>query len=194
MTVDDLADADDRELLARVLAGSDAAFGDLVRRHQQAALRVAAVISGSTDEAADIVQDAFVRAHARLATFRGDGSVRSWLLRVVANTAKNHVRGRSRRRRLEERELRLDVRVGESAEAEAERRLEHARVADALGRLGRRDREVLGCRFVAGLSEAESAEVLGVPVGTLKSRTSRALDRLARELHTAGDATREERR
>lgn len=191
MTVDDLADVDDRELVERALGGADAAFGELLRRHQQAALRVAAVISGSTDEAADIVQDAFVRAHSRLATFRGDGSVRAWLLRVVANAAKNHVRGRHRRRQLEERHFRLDVHVGESAESAAERRLEHAQVADALGRLGRRDREVLGCRFVAGLSEAESAEVLGIPAGTLKSRTSRALERLAHELHAAGAATGE---
>ena len=188
MTVGGLADVDDRELVARALEGEDVAFGELLRRHQGAALRVAAVIAGSTDDANDIVQDAFVRAHGRLGTFRGDGSVRSWLLRVVANGAKNHVRGRHRRRRLEDRHFRLEVRSSESAELAAERRLEHERVADALGRLGRRDREVLGCRFVAGLSEAESAEVLGVPVGTVKSRTSRALDRLARELESSNDA------
>lgn len=194
MTVGGLADVEDRELLTRALAGEDAAFGELLRRHQGAALRVAAVISGSTDEAADIVQDAFVRAHGRLGTFRGDGSVRSWLLRVVANGAKNHVRGRRRRRQLEDHHFRLEVRSGESAELVAERRLEDERVADALGRLGRRDREVLGCRFLAGLSEGESAEVLGVPVGTVKSRTSRALDRLTRELTPAGDTAVEDGR
>ena len=90
MTVGGLADVDDRELVARALAGDDLAFGELLRRHQRAALRVAAVIAGSTDDAADIVQDAFVRAHGRLGSFRGDGSARSWLLRVVANGAKNH--------------------------------------------------------------------------------------------------------
>lgn len=185
MTVGGLADVEDRVLLARALAGDDVAYGELLRRHQRAALRVAAVIAGSTDEAADIVQDAFVNAHGRLGTFRGDGSVRSWLLRVVANGAKNHVRGRSRRRHLEDRHFRLEVRTDESAEVGAERRLEHERVVRALGRLARRDREVLGCRFLAGLSEAESADILGVPVGTVKSRTSRALDRLAHELGRA---------
>ena len=59
-----------------VLGGVDL-VGERLRRHQGAALRVAAVIAGSTDEAADIVQDAFVKAHGRLGTFRGDGSVRS---------------------------------------------------------------------------------------------------------------------
>lgn len=194
MTVGELADVDDRELLARALAGDDVAFGELLRRHQAAALRVAAVIAGSTEDAADIVQDAFVRAHGRLESFRGDGSIRSWLLRVVANGAKNHVRGRRRRRQTEDRHVRLEVRSDESAELEAERRLENERVAEALGRLGRLDREVLGCRFLAGLSEIESAEVLGVPVGTVKSRTSRALDRLTRELDPPGDVVEEDRR
>ena len=118
--------------------------------------------------------------------------MRSWLLRVVANGAKNHMRGRHRRRRLEDRHFRLELRSGESAELAAERRLEHERVVDALGRLGRRDREVLGCRFLAGLSEVEAAEVLGVPVGTVKSRTSRALNRLKRELEPAGDVVVED--
>lgn len=194
MTAGGSADVEDSELLARALAGDNAAFGDLLRRHQGAALRVAAVIAGSTDEAADIVQEAFVKAHRGLGSFRGDGSVRSWLLRVVANGAKNHVRGRHRRRQLEDRHFRLAVRSGESAEVAAERRLEHERVLDALGRLGRRDREVLGCRFLAGLSEVEAAEVLGVPVGTVKSRTSRALDRLKRELEPAGDVVVEDGR
>ena len=194
MTVGGLADVDDRELLVRALAGDDGAFGELLRRHQGAALRVAAVIAGSTDEAADIVQDAFVKAHGRLGSFRGDGSVRSWLLRVVANGAKNHVRGRRRRRQLEDRHFRLEVRTDESAELAAERRLEHEQLIDALGRLGRRDREVLGCRFLAGLSEAQSAEVLGIPVGTVKSRTSRALDRLTRELGPMGDVVGEDGR
>jgi RNA polymerase sigma factor (sigma-70 family) len=194
MTAGGVADVEDSELLARALAGDDAAFGDLLRRHQGAALRVAAVIAGSTDEAADIVQEAFVKAHRGLGSFRGDGSVRSWLLRVVANGAKNHVRGRHRRRQLEDRHFQLEVRSGESAELAAERRLEHERVVDALGRLGRRDREVLGCRFLAGLSEVEAAEVLGVPVGTVKSRTSRALNRLTRELESAGEVVVEDGR
>jgi RNA polymerase sigma-70 factor (ECF subfamily) len=64
----------------------------------------------------------------------------------------------------------------------AERRIESESLVAALARLGTVDREVLACRYVAGLSEAETAEVLGTPAGTVKSRTSRALERLAREL------------
>jgi RNA polymerase sigma-70 factor (ECF subfamily) len=107
------------------------------------------------------------------------------LLRVVANQAKNHVRGQARRRRRDEHHARLAVRSIEGADETADRRLEHEVVAAALGRLAQPDREVLGCRFVAGLGESETAEVLGIPIGTVKSRMSRALDRLAQELGPA---------
>ena len=78
---------DDDALVRRALAGDGGAFGDLVRRHQSAALRVAFGICGSTEEARDIVQDAFVKGHRALRSWRGDAPVRSWLLRIVANDA-----------------------------------------------------------------------------------------------------------
>ncbi|HZI45026.1 MAG TPA: sigma-70 family RNA polymerase sigma factor, partial [Ilumatobacter sp.] len=155
---------------------------ELVRRHQQAALRVAAVISGSTEEAKDIVQDAFVEVHRHLGSYRGTGSVRSWMLRIVANRAKNQVRSRVRRLNREDRHARLELRAAEGADLVAERVIEQEALAIALCRLATADREVLGCRFVAGLSEAETAEALGTPLGTVKSRTSRALERLQRQL------------
>ncbi len=173
---------DDDALVGRARDGDAAAFGELVRRHQHAALRVAAVVSGSTEEARDIVQDAFVTAHRALGTYRGTGTVRSWLLRVVANHARNEVRGRMRRLRRDDRYAGLALRAG-SAPGELPDDVvvqtdEHRTVAAALAALRVDDRAVLGCRFVAGLSEHETADVLGVPVGTVKSRTSRALARL----------------
>lgn len=176
-----LAALDDVELAARARTGDTAAFGELVRRHQHAALRVAAVISGSTEDARDIVQDALVKAHRSLSGHRGDGTIRSWLLRVVANEAKNHVRSQVRRRSRDDRHAGLQVRPASGADEPALDRLDHAELAAALGALRPDDRAVLGCRFVAGLTEAETAEVLGLPSGTVKSRTSRALGRL-REL------------
>jgi RNA polymerase sigma-70 factor (ECF subfamily) len=181
----DLTVFDDDELVARVRSGDRGAFGALVGRHQRAALRVAAVISGSTEEANDIVQDAMVKAYRGLGSYRGTSSVRSWMLRVVANEAKNHVRGRVRRLRRDDRVAGRELRVTTGADAAAFDRLEHEELARALGRLGANDRAVLGCRFVADLSEAETATVLGVARGTVKSRTSRALDRLRAELGEA---------
>jgi RNA polymerase sigma-70 factor (ECF subfamily) len=177
----DLAECDDAALLARARKDDRPAFGELVRRHQHSALRVAAVISGSTEEAKDIVQDAFVNIHRKLESYRGTGSVRSWILRVVANYAKNHVRSRIRRIRREDQHAGLLLRVDDGTEPMAVQHLENLAVAEALGRLSLHDREVLGCRFVADLSEAETAEVLDVAIGTVKSRTSRALAKLQSE-------------
>jgi RNA polymerase sigma-70 factor (ECF subfamily) len=178
----ELADCDDLTLLARARGDDRAAFAQLVRRHQSAALRVAAVISGSTTEAEDVVQDAMVDLHRHLGSYRGTGSVRSWMLRIVANHAKNHVRSRVRRLRRDDRHARLHVRSAEGADQVTEVKLDHEALADALRRLPAHDREVLACRFVTGLSEAETADVLGAPLGTVKSRTPRALERLHREL------------
>ena len=95
--------------------------------------------------------------------------MRSWMLHIVARDDKNQVRSRPRRLRRDDRHARLDLRTTEGADQTAERLLEHEALAVALGRLPERDREVLGCRFVAGLTEAETAEVLGAALGTVKS-------------------------
>ena len=184
MSNGDLRDCDDRLLLSRSLAGDTEAFGELVRRHQRAALRVATVITGSTEEANDIVQDAMIKTHARLSSYRARGSVRSWMLRIVANEAKNHGRSRARRRRRDDREARMTRPGIVGADVEAIQRLEHDELMLALRHLGDRDRDVLSCRFVVGLNEAETAVVLGLPRGTVKSRTSRALGRLRIALDT----------
>jgi RNA polymerase sigma-70 factor (ECF subfamily) len=178
----ELTRQDDLALVERARSGDRGAFAELVRRHQRAALRVAAVISGSTEEAKDIVQDAFVAIHGHLGSFRGAGTVRSWILRVVANTAKNRLRTIDRRRRREERVGGLELIAEADTDELAERRLAAESLATAFALLAVTDREVLGCRFLAGLSEAETAETLGIPAGTVKSRTARALDRLGLSL------------
>lgn len=179
----ELRACDDETLVARAREGDADAFGELVRRHERAAVRVAAVVSGSTADALDITQEAFVKAFASMASYRATGSVRSWLLRIVANEAKNDVRSRVRRRSRDTRDARAHgLRVAPGADLAADERLEHEELAAALGRLRTADREVLGCRFVAELSEAETAAVLGVAPGTVKSRTSRALGRLRAQL------------
>jgi RNA polymerase sigma-70 factor (ECF subfamily) len=182
--------SEDDALVRRALAGDHGAYGELVRRHQDAALRLAAGVCGSAEEARDIVQDAFVKGYRSLGRYRGEAPVRSWLLRIVANEAKNEIRGRSRRRLREQRHERLRL-VAAEADPVGDRvaaDTEAATVLGLLGRLDERDREVLACRFVAGLGEAETAATLDVPLGTVKSRTARALTR-ARAL--AGPAPQE---
>lgn len=175
----------DSDLVARARAGDNASFGALVGRYQQAALRLAAAVSGSTDDAADIAQEAFVKAHRSLPKLTDPAMVRSWLLRIVANEAKNYLRGRERRRRRDDRYGSWVVAAVPDPEASALSTEEARSLAQALGRIAARDRQVLGYRYFAGLSEVETAAAVGVPVGTVKSRTARALTRLRTELENS---------
>ena len=172
----------DTELVARARAGDAAAFGALVGRHQAAALRLAAVICGSTADAADIAQEAFVKAHRSLSRLTDPAMVRSWMLRIVANEAKNHLRGRARRRQRDDRYGSWVVGSAPDPEVSALDAEAARDLALALGRIGARDRQVLGYRFFAGLSESETALAAGIPIGTVKSRTARALARLRIEM------------
>jgi RNA polymerase sigma-70 factor (ECF subfamily) len=172
----------DGDLVARVRAGDVAALGALIERHQTAALRLAAAITGSVDDAADIAQEAFVKAHRSIDTLADPAMVRSWMLRIVANEAKNHLRSRARRRARDQRFgswVMASVPDPESSALDAD---DARDLGLALGRIGQRDRQVLAYRYFAGLSEAETAAALGVAAGTVKSRTSRALDRLRAEV------------
>lgn len=185
----DLETCSDDELMNRARAGETVAFGELVRRHERSALRVAALVSGSTAEAFDISQEGFVKAYQSTASYRGTGSVRSWLLRIVANEAKNEVRGRVRRLSRDDRHAGLQLRAADGVEVSVVERSEQEELVNALATLRDEDRAVLGCRFVAELSEAETATVLGIAPGTVKSRTSRALGRLRTQLGGDSDGS-----
>jgi RNA polymerase sigma-70 factor (ECF subfamily) len=151
-----------------------------VARHQGAATRLAAVIGGPAD-AEDIAQEAFVKAYRALDRFRPGSPFSPWLMRIVANEARNHLRSSGRRARLALRVTPVDAdgRTPEAAAVDADRR---AVLLEALDTLPDRDRLVLACRFLLGLSEAETAAALDCAAGTVKSRTSRALDRLRARL------------
>jgi RNA polymerase sigma-70 factor (ECF subfamily) len=174
----------DLELVERARAGDRAAFGELVRRHQRHALRLAYVICGSKEEAEDAVQDAFVNAYRALGTFRPDGELRPWLFRIVANQAKNRVRSSGRRARLSERVASIEPAASaptgavaapdESAVAGADA----AVVVAAIARLPDREQLAIAYRYFAGFSEAEIVDALGWPAGTVKSRLSRGIGRL----------------
>ena len=165
-------------LVVRARDGDREAFGELIRRHQAAALRLAAVVLGSNEEARDVVQNAFVKAYGALAHFRGDAPVRPWLLRIVANEAKNSRRSRTRRSHREVRHGRFAVVPPPAPDELAALSMDARRMLDVLATLGHDDREVLVFRFVVGLTETETAAAISVAVGTVKSRTSRALARL----------------
>jgi RNA polymerase sigma factor (sigma-70 family) len=162
--------------VTRARAGDQDAYAVLVTRYRALAHRTAFLL-GAGSNAEDVVQEAFVKGFRALKAFRPDGSFRPWLLRIVANEAHNLHRSARRRAALELRvaEDPVDRRDPESAAVEGAAR---RALLDAVKALPERDAIVVTCRYFLELSEAETAEMLGVPAGTVKSRLSRALTKL----------------
>jgi RNA polymerase sigma factor (sigma-70 family) len=176
----------ERQLVAHAREGDGRAYAELVRAHQDVAFRTAMLITGDAADAEEAAQDAFLKAWRALPRFREGRPLRPWLLTIVANEARNRRRGAGRREGLV---LRAAAAAPQAAppgpEALAVAGAQRTALLDALGRLREADRVVLGCRFLLDLSEAETAAALGVRPGTVKSRTSRALDRLREVLDGA---------
>jgi RNA polymerase sigma factor (sigma-70 family) len=174
---------DERELVARAQRGDADAYEELVRAYQGIAFRTAYVLAGSAADAEEAAQDGFVKAYRALWRFRAGAAFKPWLLRIVANEARNRRRAAGRRTALALRAA--QVPSGEAAPSPEAALLDTERrgqLMAALERLSESDREAIACRYLLDLSEAETAAALGVRRGTVKSRLSRALDRLRAEL------------
>ena len=178
---------DEQKLIARAKRGELDAYEEIVRAHQTIAFRTAWVITGSAADAEEAAQDAFMKAHAALSRFRTGAPFRPWLLTIVANEARNRARAAGRRERLalrarEERRPGGAVPPPEAALLVTERREE---LLAALGGLSESDRQAIACRYFLELSEAETAAALDCARGTVKSRVSRALDRLRAQMEAS---------
>jgi RNA polymerase sigma-70 factor (ECF subfamily) len=166
--------ASDHELVRMTLAGDLRAFEQLVGRHRDVVLRVAARIVGE-DEAEDVAQDAFLRAYHRLSRWRGDGPFRTWLLHIAHNSAVDAVAAR-----------RIDAvsldgtcdEIPDAAERSPAARLESTerlrRLDVKLKGLSPQHRTVLVLRDIEGLSYEEIAAVAEMPLGSVKARLHRA--------------------
>jgi RNA polymerase sigma factor (sigma-70 family) len=176
---------DDAELVRRAQRGEVDSYGELVRRYQGIAHRTAHLITGGSADAEDAAQAAFVKAYYALGRFQADRPFRPWLLRIVANEAKNRRRWLSRHAALEL--VEADAPPEEASPETAAEEWERRRILlGAVNGLRHEDREVIACRYFLDLSEAETAQVLGVARGTVKSRLSRALVRLRTALAARG--------
>jgi RNA polymerase sigma-70 factor, ECF subfamily len=178
-------------LVRRAQAGDAEAYGELVTMHQAAAFRVAYVLLGTAADAEDAAQEGFVRAYLALDRFRTGEPFRPWLLQVVGNEARNRRRARGRRENLAVRAI-AAVRgasggepLSPAPEVAALEGETQAEVRTALAALDEGERLVVTCRYLLGLSEAETAAALGIPAGTVKSRLHRGLRRLRDRLEPA---------
>jgi RNA polymerase sigma factor (sigma-70 family) len=166
----------DAELVIGARQGDVDAFTILIGRYRQRALRFAYGIAG--DEAEDAVQEAFIKAFRNLGGFRSEAAFKPWLFTVIANEARNRRRSMSRRTKLELRVGELAQPAGVGADETAVAHDRRRRLVEAVSGLPDRYREVVALRYFAALSESETAAVLSCPLGTAKSRLSRALDLL----------------
>jgi RNA polymerase sigma-70 factor (ECF subfamily) len=172
---------DDSDLVRRARDGDTHAFDIVVQEYSEVAFRVAYLITGSAADAEDVAQESFFKAYRSLGRFREGSPLRPWLLRIVANEARNRRRSVARRPQLE-----LDVAAGSVASDDPARSPEDATVAAderatllrCVNGLPDQDRLVIASRYFLELSTEESAGALRCPPGTIKSRLSRALGRL----------------
>ena len=176
----------DEPLVRRAQRGDPLAFERLVDRHQHRLFTLAARVTGSRDDAADVVQEAFVRAWTGLSRFRGQSLFSTWLYRICLNAAHDE---RERRRPVP---AHVDGTVPDSRDRFADRELSGALQA-ALDALEEPFRAVVVLHDVLGCPYAEIAEIVGVAEGTVKSRLFRGRTELARKLGTHGRATESNR-
>jgi len=181
---------DEATLVRRAREGDLDAYQVLVRMHQDAAVRLAATVSAGWGDPESVVQEAMVKAFHALGRLDARVPFRPWLYRIVINEARNARRAGLRRHRLVERVRREPVTAAvpspESATVLAD---DQQQLLAAVRRLPPRQREAIACRYFLDLSVEETASVLHVARGTVKSRVSRALRQLRAELASGGTAT-----
>jgi len=184
-------------LVERCRQGDPQAFAGLVGQHEGMVLNLAARLLGDAEEARDIAQDVFLQVYRTLASFQGRSTLRTWIYRIVVNQCRNRQRWWRRRRRAAACPLEAITPADEAKMAAASAdpspfdrlaRRERARRLDAaLARLSFDHRAILLLREVEGLSCEQIGSTLGLPVGTVKSRLSRARDGLRRGLGREGE-------
>jgi RNA polymerase sigma-70 factor (ECF subfamily) len=163
-----------------------AAYEAIVRRYQDVAYRVAYTIIGSAEDAEDATQEGFVRAYRSIHRFRAGSPLRPWLLTVIANAARSHRTAAARRPALVLDWSAVDVQADSAPAPEAaaiSRELQQELLA-AVANMREDDRRVIVYRYFLGLSESETATLLGCAQGTVKSRMSRSLGRLRQQLQS----------
>ncbi|HDN79419.1 MAG TPA: sigma-70 family RNA polymerase sigma factor [Chloroflexi bacterium] len=171
---------DERKLVERARKGDLDAFNELVIRYQKTAYNVAYRILGDAEAAADAVQDAFLKAFKNIRRFRG-GSFKSWMFRIVTNTCYDVLRARKRRpsSSLDGMEVELNhTPLGdsgvESPEEYAIRQELNRLIQEAINSLPPEQRVIIVLSDIEGFDYREISETLGIPLGTVKSRLSRA--------------------
>ena len=185
----------DRVLVDRFKGGDQTAFDEMVSRYWDRIYSMVHQLLRNTQDAEEVTQDAFIRAHRGLVNFRGDSAFSTWLYQIATNLARNRYWYWWRRKR--DKTISFDQPIGIDGEgtladiipAEVETPDDITvtqefvdRIGQAMEKLGAKHREILILRNVKNLSYEEIAEILGISVGTVKSRIARARESLRGKL------------
>lgn len=183
----------DEECIRRVQAGETEAFETLVRRHQKAIFNLLYRWFGNYDEATEVAQEVFLSAYRAIHRYRSQAAFSTWLYRIAVNHAKNRSKSLTASR---DRLLRLEAAdpiedATSDPAATAERQEIQKRVQEALTSLPEHEAAVILLHDLQGLAQDEVAEVLDVPLGTVKSRLHRARTALKAKLTPLMESLRE---
>ena len=180
--------ATDAELAEQALQGDHGSFEALVRQNQDAVFNLAWRMTNNWHEAADITQEAFIRAFQKLRSYKPEYPFRNWVMTIGANLTRNRFRSIARRRRVEEEQAKmidppLPPRTGLRDDA----------LDQALARLPETLRVPLVLKHMEELSYDEIARMLGIGISAAKMRVARARDELVGLLTKTGEASHDEK-
>jgi RNA polymerase sigma-70 factor (ECF subfamily) len=181
-------DAHERALIDECLAGHAEAFGDLIKPYQDRLYNTLFRILGSREDAAETLQDALIRAYRRLSSFHHDSSFYTWLYRVAVNLALTRRQNRRENTRsLSEKTNEViaeNTRPGQNLEADERRQL----IEKALAGVPEVFRVALVLKEIEGMKYEEIAQILNLPIGTVRSRLHRARQEMRQRLQPLIDA------
>lgn len=185
----------EKELIARAKAGDQDAFGQLVLAHQNKVYTICVHMVTDREEAADLAQEAFLKAWRSLSTFQEESSFATWMHRLTTNVCLDFLRKQIRRQNISTAVSLDDEDSGwhepadhsQDPQKHLEREERKQALTRALGELPEHHRQMLLMREVAGMSYQEIADALNADLGTIKSRISRARERLRKILLRDGN-------
>jgi len=177
-----LKNLSDIDIISKILQGNADLFRLLVERYKEPVAAVIKNMLGDCPEAEDVGQETFIRMYQSLAGFRGDASLKTYLIRIAMNLSLNEIK---RIKKRNSRDLHIDSgiqlkNIVESSEIERAEIMEI--IQKALNRLEIRQRSVFVLRIIEGFSTKETSEILKIPVGTVLSRLSRAVEEMKKNV------------
>lgn len=171
----------EEKLIKEAQKGNTLSFGELVRHYEKFVFNTALSFMANYDDAFDVAQESFIKAWQKIATFKGDAAFSTWLYRITANTAKDTLSDRNKR--WSEGEIPEQTPSAEDTPEESTVRKENiTELNKALNSLDEDMREILILREFEELSYSEISDLLGIEMGTVKSRLNRAREKLRETL------------